>query len=138
VVVERLQHQRSGSRSERKVQMRRIFAVVAALIPVGTYALADEIIPVPSDPDATYTFIGGERLPHRQVTVTTKRNGASGASYATRLVDCKQGTFKYLAEGNTLEELKQTTSASEMNPLEQGSISYYVSIYACTKLKPPR
>jgi hypothetical protein len=117
--------------------------MVAALIPVGSYALAEEIIPVPSDPGVTHTFIDGERLPHRQLTVTTKRSGSSGTSYAKRLVDCKNGTFKYLAEGATLEDLKQTASASEtpasdMNPLEQGSISYYVSIYACTKLKPPR
>lgn len=96
-------------------------------------ALADDPveIEVPSDSKADYTLLGLEDLGGGVVQTTTKRVGPSGTSYAKRLFDCGSMRFKYLAEGDSIEELDRGTPSPNMGPLFTGSISYHVSRYAC-------
>ena len=88
-------------------------------------------IDVPSDPQASYTVIEVKKIGRRMVEVTTKRERRSAMSYAKRLVDCSSGTFKYLGDGDTLEAMRQSRPSPNMGPLVQGSISFYISTYAC-------
>jgi hypothetical protein len=116
--------------------MIRSVLVTGLLVSLSPAALASDVIPVPSDPGATYSFVSGQPLEKRQLTVTTRRESGSGTRYTTSLVDCRKGTFANLSEAETLEDLKPEASNVEMTPLSQGSVPYYLSIYACTRIKP--
>ena len=116
--------------------MIRSVVVTGLLVTLSTAAAASDVIPVPSDPGATYSFVSGQPLEKRQLTVTTRRESGSGTLYTTSLVDCRKGTFANLSEAATREELKPEASDVQMTPLSQGSVPYYISIYACTRVKP--
>jgi hypothetical protein len=116
--------------------MRRCIVLTGFLVSLASPALGSDVIPVPSDSGATYSFVDGKPLEKKQVTVTTKRESPSGTVYTTSLVDCRKGTYASLTEATTMEQLKPNPSDAQMTPLAQGSVSYYISIYACTRLKP--
>ena len=111
-----------------------------ALAPLGMVLLAgssraEETITVPSDPGVGYFVVElsspGQSLAH----IITRREGRSGTSYANREVNCPNLTFRYLGEGDTLEEARDTTYADKkFGPLVDGSISDVISRYACSKL----
>lgn len=90
-----------------------------------------EKVVVPSDPKATYFILDRAGTTERPI-VTTKRIGPSGTSYTRRECDCNNRTWRYLAEGDTLEELEASPKPNEpMGPLVEGSIADVMWQHAC-------
>ncbi len=56
-----------------------------------------------------------------------------GVSYSKRLVDCVGGRSKYLADGDSWEEFQRSTPELDFTALSEGSISYFVAQFACSK-----
>jgi hypothetical protein len=115
--------------------MRRsaFIAISFSVLLVSCASYAGEAINVPSDHKASYSLVELNGA-GRYVEITTKRDGPSGTSYTKRGVDCETHQYKYLAEGETLAELKQNEKEREpdtFGPLEDGSISDYVAGFAC-------
>lgn len=90
------------------------------------------IVPVWSDPKATYTDEGSGELPNGNLWIITRRQGPSGVSFSKREVDCAAETFRYMAEGESLDTMSETNDAN-LGQLTEGSISTLVSDYACRK-----
>jgi len=91
---------------------------------------------VPSDPAANYFVLSIEKAVNKnEVYITTKRTGVSGTSFAKRLVNCQNQTYRYVGDADTLEEIQTQNLKSEMGGLIDGSISWYVSQYACKNQK---
>jgi hypothetical protein len=89
-----------------------------------------ERVDVPSDPKATYYVL--ERTGDNDHPVeTTKRVGPSGDGYARREFDCQNRTWRYLAEGDTMEELAASKKSDQMGPLVDGSIADVMWHHAC-------
>ena len=88
------------------------------------------VIPIPSDPSATYYVIkkGGTKS---RPTLTTKRLGISGESYATRVFNCNARTTKYLADSETLEGLKNSSPEMNMSMIVKDSIAWYQYVFVC-------
>lgn len=86
---------------------------------------------VPSDPGVNYAIVvqdygGGTK------SVVTKRDSKSGTSYSIREVNCNSETFRYMGEGDTLEEaISNLDDTQSMSPVTNGSISYYILKAAC-------
>jgi len=85
---------------------------------------------IPSDPKTKY-FILEKSSAGTSATIINKRVGSSGTSYAKRIYNCQENTFKYLGDGDTIEQMNAAKPWAEMVPLFEGSISYYVGIEAC-------
>lgn len=93
-----------------------------------------EAVSVPSDPSATYRLLRWSRLPNGNLEAVTRRDGSSGTSFARREIDCGAMTFRYLGEGDTLEQaLANGPNPGEMAELTTQSISTYVSEFVCRK-----
>ncbi len=106
----------------------RTFAVLTMVaLPV---LAAEAPISVPSDTKAQY-FVLERDTKGNERKITTKRVGPSGTGYSQRLINCSAGTFKYLADGETLAEMKASKPTGSVAPLTQGSISFYVAEAAC-------
>ncbi|MEE4675711.1 hypothetical protein V2K57_13255 [Pseudomonas alliivorans] len=106
----------------------RMFAILAVMaMPV---VAAETPLPVPSDTKAQY-FVLERDTKGNERKITTKRAGPSGTGYSQRLVNCSAGTFKYLGDGETLQEMKASKPDVKMAPLTEGSISSYVAEAAC-------
>lgn len=88
-------------------------------------------IPAWSDPRASYTDEGSGILSNGNLWIVTRRSGPSGVTYSKREIDCASGNFRYLQEGESLEDMSD--SVDEMGVLTEGSISTLVSDYACRK-----
>jgi hypothetical protein len=59
-----------------------------------------------------------------------------GVSYARREIDCAAMTFRYLGEGDTLEQANSDSpNPGDMGMLTDGSISDVISEYACQRAK---
>lgn len=85
---------------------------------------------VPSDIKARYTVI--EKITKGNLrTITTRREGPSGTSFAKREVDCQRRMSRYIGTGDTLPEMKASKPGETMNSPVEGSISYYVTLEAC-------
>lgn len=91
----------------------------------------DERIFVPTDSGAQYFLIERAGTQNRPI-LTTKRVGPSGTSYARREFDCNANTFRYLGDGDTLEEMKASRPDKTMSPLVRESISEYIGRLACS------
>ena len=112
--------------------MRFVLSAFSPLLFLAPALAADPArIHVPTDPKAEYTVVGLKNVGGGTAEITTRRDGPSGTSYAKRLVDCGRMRFKYLGEGDTLEELNRSKPSPNMGPLVTGSISYHLSTYAC-------
>lgn len=106
----------------------RMFAILAmAAMPV---LAAETPLSVPSDTKAQY-FVLERDTKGNERKITTKRVGPSGIGYSQRLVNCSAGTSKYLGDGETREEMKESRPEGEMTQLTQGSVSFYVAKAAC-------
>jgi hypothetical protein len=93
-----------------------------------------EPVSVPSDPGATYRLLRWSRLPNGNLEAVTRRDGSSGTSFARREIDCRAMTFRYLGEGDTLEQaLADSPNPGQMGELTSQSISTYVSEFVCRK-----
>lgn len=100
-----------------------------SVVPAYTKA---EPLSVPSDPRASYDVLSVERAPNAgEVFITTQRTGPSGSSFAKRLVNCQEQTFRYVGDADTFEELKAQNLEGQMGPLVNGSISWFAAKYAC-------
>lgn len=93
---------------------------------------AGEPVPVPSDPKASYQLIHWSPMDNGHREAVTRRDGPSGVSYSRREIDCKAMKFRYLGEGDTLEQaLQDSPNLGAMGRLIQGSISTEVSQFVC-------
>ena len=127
----------------RRTRLLLAGAVACLLIAVVAGALQGQqglrfplSLSVPTDPRASYQILAVAGTKTRPI-ITTRRSGPSGVSFAKREVDCRRWTFRYLAEGDTMEELRasEESRASRQTdrhgPLTEGSISSYVANAAC-------
>lgn len=103
----------------------------ADLIP--TPGATGDPVPVPSDPGATYHLIEWREMPNGNREAITRRAGRSGTSFARREIDCGSMTFRYLGEGDTLEEARIDRPTPTMGELVPGSISTDVSRFVCSQ-----
>ena len=92
-----------------------------------------EPIVVPSDPGATYELIEWRRMPNGHRMAMTKRVGPSGTTFTRREIDCQGMRFRYLGEGDSLEEARLDRPSVDLGPLTPESISTYVSQHVCAK-----
>ena len=94
-------------------------------------------IPVWSDTKARYWELergGSDNRP----TILTMRNGPSGTSYASREYNCSAHTFRYLAEGDSRNDMYVKTPPEAFAVLVEGSISDVVGHYICNNQRTPR
>lgn len=94
-------------------------------------------IQVPSDMRARYWMVEGQRVTATILQIITRRDGPSGRSFAFRQIDCDKREFRYLGEGDTLEEAKvgKNFVATGMESLVPQSISTYIADFACANIK---
>lgn len=92
---------------------------------------APRLISVPTDASARYYLLKRSGTSTRPILVT-KRVGSSGTSYSRREFDCAAHTFRYLGDGDSIEEMNASTPDAEMSPLVDGSISDYIGRVACS------
>ena len=86
---------------------------------------------IPSDPSADYAIVVQD-YGEGTKSVVTKRDGQSGTSYSIREVNCLFKTFRYMGEGDTLEDaISNLDDTQSMSPVTNGSISYYILKAAC-------
>jgi hypothetical protein len=91
-------------------------------------------INVPSDPDAIYLDYGTVKQDNGFVQVWSHRSSSSGLSNAVRVVDCNLKTFEYIHDADEgPEEFPIENAVQPSASLVDGSISYWVSGYACRK-----
>jgi hypothetical protein len=108
--------------------------VVTALVAVGASVAAAQSIPVPSDPRARYEAVSVDKRRDDLVEIITRRQGPSGTSFARREVDCRRRLFRYIGEGDTLEQAKRPApNPGQMAALVDGSISWHVVQFACRR-----
>lgn len=107
------------------------FLIVA---PSAVGAMNGEQIQVPTDSRASYYALAVEDLGNGIVEITTKRVAPSGVSFSKRSIKCHRSEFKYLGDGDTYEEMIASKPKSNYAALVDGSISHYVSLYACSKV----
>ena len=126
-----------GKQSNVSLPMNGIAAVVVlatALMAVGAQA-DGTIIPVPSDRTARYFDRGSVGMPNGLVQIHTERHGSSGRSHAVRIIDCRNFRFAYIydADKAPILSLPLRVTMPPVAPLVRGSISYWVTAYACRK-----
>lgn len=93
-----------------------------------------ERVAVPSDPGAAYRLLHWSRLPNGNVEAVTRRDGRSGTSFARREIDCGARSFRYLGEGDTMNEaLADSPGPGGMDALTEGSVSAHVSQIVCSR-----
>lgn len=93
-----------------------------------------DAIDVPSDPGVGYRLLDVSPGKNGNLIAISRREGKSGVSYARREIDCTAMTFRYLGEGDTLEQAKaDSPNPGDMGVLTDGSISDVISKYACRK-----
>ena len=105
---------------------------VMAVLVSNSAAAAETTLAVPSDSKAKYFVIerGGTA---DNPTLVTKRVGPSGTSYSKRQFDCRARTWKYLGDGETVDEMKRSKPDKNMAPLVSGSIADYLWRDACKR-----
>jgi hypothetical protein len=110
--------------------MNRELKAVASVAVVSSLtflpALGADTIFVPTDSKARYTVTNLKRTEEGLVEITTRRDGPSGTSTAKRLIDCDGKRFAYTEDDGV------AVPNPTLGPLVAGSISYYVSDYACS------
>lgn len=112
---------------------RILFAVILLNLGVSANAFAGEQVVVPSDPKAKYTVLAMEKKKQKIVHITTQREGPSGRSFSQREIDCARYVFRYLGDGDTLDEIKASKPDPNFGSLVNGSISDVIASYACKK-----
>jgi hypothetical protein len=104
--------------------MKLAFAALAMVAASASVAAAQPI-PVPSDPRARYEAVSVDKRRDGLVEIITRRQGPSGTSFARREVDCRQRLFRYIGEGDTLEQAKRPapnwSEPLRLDPLGQNS-----------------
>ncbi len=67
-------------------------------------ASVDNSIVYASDPNARFEILSTKRLPNGNIEVLNKRIGPSGVSFSRREISCSKYTYRYLGEGDTLDD----------------------------------
>lgn len=93
-------------------------------------ASAAGVFSIPTDSKASYTVLDNSR-DGSMATITTKREGPSGTSYSKRLYDCTAWTVKYLGDGETIEQMNNSSPDPNMAPIVDRSIAFYIGQKAC-------
>jgi len=76
---------------------------------------------VPSDPNADYFLL--EALPlGNNLSVVTRRIGPSGESFSKREIDCKTTKFRYLGDGDTIEQMNAPYNVESMRLAKKGDL----------------
>lgn len=116
--------------------MLKCLSSMSALILLPLAAVADEIaIPVPSDPSAKYFLLNLQSQSGETLQVETRREGKSGISHSIRLVSCSDRTYGYVYDDDPRSPVFPIENPStDMSPLSDQSISWWVSAFACKKL----
>lgn len=118
---------------EKKVLIKRF---ILALVFGGFSGVASaqefQTVSVPSDPNAGYKIAKLDGFQRSALVVISQRKGPSGTSYSIREINCLNQTFRYMAEGDTLQEaVANIRDTDRMAPLVAGSISYHIVQAAC-------
>jgi len=88
---------------------------------------------VPADTKAKYQLIAVSKNMDGVLVATTRRTGPSGSSYSVREIDCARQLFKYVGDGDTLEEAKTPLrNPGKMATLVEGSSSHAAVQIACS------
>lgn len=113
-------------------------ATVLTLLAVAAPSWADRPrrIFVPSDSKAAYYILENTSTGGSRRIVVTQRDGPSGRSYARREIDCRTQSYRYLGEGDTLQDAQRDGPRSQMGPTVAGSISDVVLRTACAFAAP--
>jgi hypothetical protein len=89
-------------------------------------------IPYASDPNAKFEILSNKPLANGNIEVMTKRIGPSGTSFSRREISCSEYEYRYLGEGDTLEEaFIDGSNPGEMSALTGMSASSDVANEAC-------
>lgn len=110
--------------------MKFQFVFLSIIIATSAFA-AEKPLDVPSDPKAKF-FVLEKGSSGAERTIVTKRVGPSGTSYSERLYNCTDRTVKYIGTGDSIAEMVASSKVTtNMGPIIQDSIAYYVGIEAC-------
>ena len=102
----------------------------ARTIAASTTHAAATAVDVPSDPKANYAIVIKNISDFK--AIISRRQGPSGTSWAVREVNCTNKSFRYIGEGDTLNEaMANLHTRDDMSPVIPGSISYYIVNAAC-------
>ncbi len=94
-------------------------------------ALAAELpVNVPAEPNTQF-FIVEKTGSSTERVIIIKCVGPSGTSYAKRLYNCNNNTFKQLGSGSNLTQINESRPEINMRPIPQESIADYLGIEAC-------
>jgi hypothetical protein len=89
-----------------------------------------------SDPNARFEILSTTKLSNGNIEVLNKRVGPSGTSFSLREISCSKYTYRYLGEGDTLEEaMKNGANPGGMSALTGTSASSDIADAACAKRK---
>lgn len=119
-----------------KIVRHILLAALAAAI--STTAEAEVIkstsVSIPTDSGASYKIVVQDvGYGKSALVVISQRIGSSGTSFAIREVNCEASTFRYMGEGDTLDEaMNSVDDTAPMSPLVDGSISDYIVRAACS------
>lgn len=87
---------------------------------------------VPSDSKARYALLNVVKSTGGLIIATTRRDGSSGPSFARREIDCAAQTYRYIGEGDTLDQANlPAPNPGEMSELVTGLISDVSVKFAC-------
>lgn len=90
---------------------------------------------IPTDRKAKYYVIHVSGPPEACVLLS-QRKGKSGISYSKKIFNLPEKTFKYLGDGDNLEELGKSERDADMAELVRHSIAWYQWKYLCDVMKP--
>jgi hypothetical protein len=112
--------------------MKLITALILSV--TALTAQAETKIPSGAGDKGTYFIMSNQVIQGRNLVVS-RRAGPSGTSFAAREINCQNETFRYVAEGDTVEDMKKNVTIRvqdmSMAPITYGSASYYVVKAAC-------
>lgn len=101
---------------------------------VAAAALAGMEFRIPSDTKARWGLIDITQKAADSNFIFTHRIGPSGVTYSMRHYDCGTHKVRYLATGETINEMRASKADAKMSDIVPGSITYYLGQLACTQL----
>lgn len=87
---------------------------------------------IPSDAKATYTVIGVYSVDRSHAKIEVARDGTSGRTYSSRIVNCDNWTYVLVGSGDSQDEMRIELSAGKEQSVLAGSVAYYIAKYACS------
>jgi len=90
---------------------------------------------VPADSRAEYQLLSVVKNDEGLLVATTRRTGSSGSSYSVREIDCARQLFRYIGDGDTLDQaMTPLQNPGTMATLVAGSSSHAAVQIACSQL----